>query len=60
MAVHAGETGGAAEVRQALITYMDTRNSGIVPFDPNDPDHVDRKVRGVVGLVLTLAETHLG
>ena len=56
----AGPVDPPAEVRQALITYMDTRNSGIVPFDPNDPDHVDRKVRGVVGLVLTLAETHLG
>jgi uncharacterized protein (DUF1800 family) len=56
----AGPVNAPAEARQALITYMDTRNSGIVQFDPNDPDHVDRKVRGVVGLVLTLAESHLG
>ena len=56
----AGPVQAPAEARAALIAYMDTRNSGTVPFDPADPDHVDRKARGAVGLALTLAEAHLG
>ena len=46
--------------RDELIAYMDRRNSGTVPFDLADEEHVDRKVRGLLGLVLTLPEAHLG
>jgi hypothetical protein len=56
----AGPVRAPAAARDALIAYMDERNSGPVPFDPSDPDHVDRKVRGLLGLALTLPEAHLG
>jgi uncharacterized protein (DUF1800 family) len=56
----AGPVRAPAEARDALVAYMDARNSGTVPFDPADPDHVDRKVRGLLGLVLTLPEANLG
>jgi hypothetical protein len=48
------------EARDALVQYMETGEDGPEPFDPADPDDVDRKVRGLVGLALTLPEAHLG
>jgi uncharacterized protein (DUF1800 family) len=49
------------EAEAALATYLDTGDGGgTVPFDPSDPDAVDKKVRGLIGLVLTLPEAHLG
>ena len=47
--------------RSALVDYMeDDGEGGTVPFDPTDRDAVDLKVRGLVGLALTLPEAHLG
>ena len=56
----AGPIRAPAAARDALVAYMDQRNGGPVPFDLADPDHVDRKVRGLLGLALTLPEAHLG
>jgi hypothetical protein len=51
----------SAAGRSALVDYMEKgEDGGVVPFDPSDRDAVDRKVRGLVGLVLTLPEAHLG
>ena len=56
----AGAEGASAATRATLATYMETGEDGSpVPFDPSDPDAVDRKVRGLLGIVLMLPEASL-
>lgn len=50
------------ETRQQLIGYLDDvppESGEPVPFDPKDPEHADVKVRGLLGLALSIPEAYL-
>jgi hypothetical protein len=57
----AGPVRASAEAKALLVEYLQKDDDGNpANFDPDDPDAVDLKVRGLVGLALTLPEAHLG
>jgi hypothetical protein len=48
------------ETRATLVEYLGQDDEGAPrPFDLRDSDHVDTKVRGLLGLALTLPESQI-
>ena len=53
-------TDAPATTRQAWINYMNSNDSGGALTWTNTPANVDKKVRGVIHLMLTCPAFHLG